>query len=111
MIQEYYGEIVLHIAIINRNTTMVEWLLGDECTRPYREKQLTATASGRFFQLYISLCLWDDINMFHFFSVVAHVTMVKLLLHLLAVLINGILSKFYSITAPLWIWSVHNSVF
>ena len=52
--QEYYGEIVLHIAIINRNATMVEWLLGDECNRPYREQQLLAVASGRFFQVYIS---------------------------------------------------------
>jgi hypothetical protein len=57
MIQEYYGEIVLHIAIINRNATMVEWLLGNEYIRPYREQQLTAAASGHFFQLYISLCL------------------------------------------------------
>jgi hypothetical protein len=57
MIQEYYGEIVLHIAIINRNAAMVEWLLGDECSRPYREQQLAAAASGKFFQLYISLCL------------------------------------------------------
>jgi hypothetical protein len=57
MIQEYYGEIVLHIAIINRNTTMVEWLLADECSRPYREEQLTAVASGQFFQTYTSLSL------------------------------------------------------
>ena len=52
MIQEYYGEIVLHIAIINRDITMVEWLLADECSRPYREQQLTAIASGHFFQVY-----------------------------------------------------------
>jgi ankyrin repeat protein len=44
--QEYYGEIVLHIAIINRNATMVEWLLGDKYNRPYREQQLAAVASG-----------------------------------------------------------------
>ncbi|CAF4180911.1 unnamed protein product [Rotaria socialis] len=47
---EYYGEIVLHIAIINRNATMVEWLLGDKRNRPYQEQQLTAAASGHFFQ-------------------------------------------------------------
>jgi hypothetical protein len=57
MVKEYYGEIVLHIAIINRNATMVEWLLGDEHIRLYREQQLTATASGCFFQLYISIYL------------------------------------------------------
>jgi hypothetical protein len=51
--QEYYGEIVLHIAIINRNATMVEWLLGDKYNRPYREQQLTAAASGNFFKVYI----------------------------------------------------------
>jgi hypothetical protein len=49
--QEYYGEIVLHIAIINRNATMVEWLLGDKYNRPYREQQLAAVASGHFFQM------------------------------------------------------------
>lgn len=36
---------------------MVEWLLGDEHTRPYQEQQLKAAASGQFFQLYISLFL------------------------------------------------------
>jgi hypothetical protein len=50
MIQEYYGEVVLHIAIINRNATMIEWLLSDEHIEPYRDQQLTAAASGHFFQ-------------------------------------------------------------
>ncbi|CAF0874251.1 unnamed protein product [Rotaria sordida] len=48
---EYYGEIVLHIAIIKRNATMVEWLLGDEKNLPYREQQLTAAACGNFFKV------------------------------------------------------------
>ncbi|CAF3001819.1 unnamed protein product [Rotaria socialis] len=48
--EEYYGEMVLHIAIIKRNPTMVEWLLGEEHNRAYLEQQLTSTASGRFFQ-------------------------------------------------------------
>jgi hypothetical protein len=30
---------------------MVEWLLGDEGNRPYREQQLTAAASGNFFKV------------------------------------------------------------
>jgi hypothetical protein len=30
---------------------MVEWLLGDENNRPYQQQQLTATASGNFFQV------------------------------------------------------------
>ncbi|CAF1179198.1 unnamed protein product [Adineta steineri] len=47
---EYYGEIVLHIAIINRNAIIIEWLLSNERVRLYREQQLTATASGHFFQ-------------------------------------------------------------
>ncbi|CAF0965109.1 unnamed protein product [Rotaria sordida] len=47
---EYYGEIALHIAIVNRNASIVEWLLSDEHIQPYRELQLTATANGHFFQ-------------------------------------------------------------
>jgi hypothetical protein len=50
MIQEYYGEVVLHIAIINRNATMIEWLLSDEHIEPYRDQQLTAAANGHFFK-------------------------------------------------------------
>ncbi|CAF5226073.1 unnamed protein product, partial [Rotaria magnacalcarata] len=48
--EEYYGEIVLHIAIIKRNPTMVEWLLGEEHNKAYLEQQLTSAASGVFFQ-------------------------------------------------------------
>ncbi|CAF1042683.1 unnamed protein product [Rotaria sordida] len=48
---EYYGEIPLHIAIIKRNPTMVEWLLGDERNKAYEEQQLTAAASGHFFRV------------------------------------------------------------
>lgn len=51
--QEYYGEMVLHIAIIKQNPTMVEWLLGEDHNRPYREKQLSAKACGSFFQVYV----------------------------------------------------------
>ncbi len=49
--QEYYGENVLHIAIIKRNATMVEWLLGDENNQAYQDDLLTAAASGNFFKL------------------------------------------------------------
>ncbi|CAF0801749.1 unnamed protein product [Adineta ricciae] len=48
---EYYGENALHIAIIKRNATMVEWLLGDEQNQRYQRKQLTACASGNFFKV------------------------------------------------------------
>ncbi|UJR21723.1 hypothetical protein I4U23_024800 [Adineta vaga] len=48
---EYYGEVVLHIAIIKRNPTMVEWLLGEDHNIAYQEQQLTAAASGNFFQV------------------------------------------------------------
>ncbi len=51
MIQEYYGETVLHIAIIKRNATMIEWLLGDENNQPFRQEQLKATATGNFFKV------------------------------------------------------------
>ncbi|CAF4384213.1 unnamed protein product, partial [Didymodactylos carnosus] len=47
---EYYGENVLHIAIIKKNAAMVEWLLVDPNNRPYREKLLNAKASGNFFK-------------------------------------------------------------
>lgn len=50
-VQEYYGEVALHIAIIKRNASMVEWLLGDEANQAYRHQQLTAAASGTFFRL------------------------------------------------------------
>jgi hypothetical protein len=33
---------------------MVEWLLGDKYNQDYREQQLTAAASGNFFQVYAS---------------------------------------------------------
>ncbi|CAF1171543.1 unnamed protein product [Rotaria sp. Silwood1] len=48
---EYYGEMPLHIAIIKRNPTMVEWLLGYEHNKDYIEQQLTAAASGNFFKV------------------------------------------------------------
>ncbi len=53
MIQEYYGETILHIAIINRNASMIEWLLGDENNEPLRQQQLKATATGNFFKMYV----------------------------------------------------------
>lgn len=70
---------------------MVEWLLSEERVQSYREQQLTATANGHFFQLYVHVFSYvqNDINIFRGILVVVHVTMVKLLLHLLAVLING----------------------
>jgi len=32
---------------------MVEWLLGDELNRSFQQQQLTAAASGNFFQVYV----------------------------------------------------------
>jgi hypothetical protein len=32
---------------------MVEWLLGDELNQSFRQQQLTAAASGNFFQVYV----------------------------------------------------------
>ncbi|UJR09267.1 hypothetical protein I4U23_013512 [Adineta vaga] len=47
----YYGENILHIAIVKRNPTMVEWLLGTEELEPYRKELLTARATGDFFKI------------------------------------------------------------
>ncbi|CAF0946381.1 unnamed protein product, partial [Didymodactylos carnosus] len=47
---EYYGENVLHIAIIKKNAAMVDWLLVDPSNKPYKETLLKATASGNFFK-------------------------------------------------------------
>ncbi|CAF4275529.1 unnamed protein product, partial [Rotaria sordida] len=47
----YYGENILHIAIVKRYTTMVEWLLSNEHLESYRQQLLTATATGDFFKI------------------------------------------------------------
>ncbi|CAF4070566.1 unnamed protein product [Rotaria sordida] len=47
----YYGENILHIAIVKRYTTMVEWLLCNEHLESYRQQLLTATATGDFFKI------------------------------------------------------------
>ncbi|CAF1052768.1 unnamed protein product [Rotaria sordida] len=47
----YYGENILHIAIVKRNPTMVEWLLYNNHLESYREELLTATATGDFFKI------------------------------------------------------------
>ncbi|CAF2901735.1 unnamed protein product [Rotaria sp. Silwood2] len=47
----YYGENILHIAIVKRNPTMIEWLLNNDHLEPYREQLLTATATGDFFEI------------------------------------------------------------
>ena len=36
---------------------MVDWLLGDERNKAFREQQLTATASGNFFAVFVCLSL------------------------------------------------------
>ncbi|CAF3956669.1 unnamed protein product [Rotaria sp. Silwood1] len=48
---KYYGENILHIAIANRNPTMVEWLLSNDRLEPYRQQLLTARATGSFFKI------------------------------------------------------------
>ncbi|CAF3781223.1 unnamed protein product [Adineta steineri] len=47
----YYGENILHISIVKRNPAMVEWLLGNEQLEHYRERLLSATATGDFFKI------------------------------------------------------------
>ncbi|CAF4952987.1 unnamed protein product, partial [Rotaria sp. Silwood1] len=47
----YYGENILHIAIVKRNPTMVEWLLNNDNLEIYRQQLLTATATGDFFKI------------------------------------------------------------
>lgn len=88
---------------------MVDWLLGDENNQAYRQRQLRATATGCFFQLYDFAPL-DRIpfNAPHCFLVVNHAIMVRHLLLLPAVLINGISSKSCSSMAPHWMRSVES---
>lgn len=75
---------------------MVDWLLGDERNKAFREQQLTATASGNFFRVFVDLSLDLSVRSFCFLSsVVDHVITENFLLHLLAVPINGILLKFF----------------
>ncbi|CAF1601501.1 unnamed protein product, partial [Didymodactylos carnosus] len=45
-LSEYYGENVLHVAIIKKNAEMVEWLLGDPNNYAYRDQLLNGTATG-----------------------------------------------------------------
>ncbi|CAF4809152.1 unnamed protein product [Rotaria sp. Silwood1] len=47
----YYGENILHFAIVKGYTTMIEWLLSNEHLESYREQLLTATATGDFFKI------------------------------------------------------------
>jgi hypothetical protein len=89
----YRGENVLHIAIVKRNASMVEWLLSEELLQPYRENLLTAAATGDFFKMYICYLLSFCLHLI--FSGESRLTMEKLHLDLLVVLTNGILSKFY----------------
>ncbi|CAF2906771.1 unnamed protein product [Rotaria sp. Silwood2] len=48
---KYYGENILHIAIVKRNSTMVEWLLSNDHLEPYRQQLLAARATGSFFNI------------------------------------------------------------
>ena len=51
VVQVYFGENVLHIAIVKRNATMAAWLLEDEHLQDYRQVLLQATATGDFFKM------------------------------------------------------------
>ncbi|CAF1032280.1 unnamed protein product [Rotaria sp. Silwood1] len=48
---KYYGENILHIAIVKRNLDMVKWLLSDIHSESNRQQLLTATATGDFFKI------------------------------------------------------------
>ena len=73
---------------------MVDWLLGDERNKAFREQQLTATASGNFFKVFV--CLSFMLNAFDcLFLVVDHVITGNSRWHLLAVPINGISLNFF----------------
>ncbi len=50
--QEYYGENILHISVIHKNAEMVEWILNHAESNPsYKQKLLSAAATGNFFKL------------------------------------------------------------
>ncbi|CAF2776722.1 unnamed protein product [Rotaria sp. Silwood2] len=48
---KYYGENILHIAIVKRNLDMVKWLLSDIYSVTNRQQLLTATTTGDFFKM------------------------------------------------------------
>ncbi|CAF1310734.1 unnamed protein product [Rotaria sp. Silwood1] len=48
---KYHGENILHIAIVQRNPAMVEWLLSNDRLEPYRQQLLTARTTGSFFKI------------------------------------------------------------
>ncbi|CAF1415395.1 unnamed protein product [Rotaria sordida] len=48
---KYYGENILHIAIVKRNLAMVKWLLRNIHSESNRQQLLTATATGDFFKI------------------------------------------------------------
>ncbi|CAF3806276.1 unnamed protein product [Rotaria sp. Silwood1] len=47
---KYHGENILHIAIVQRNPAMVEWLLSNDHLESYRQQLLTARTTGSFFK-------------------------------------------------------------
>ncbi|CAF1345973.1 unnamed protein product [Rotaria sordida] len=48
---KYHGENILHIAIVQRNPAMVEWLLSNDHLEPFRQQLLTARTTGSFFKI------------------------------------------------------------
>ncbi|CAF1342754.1 unnamed protein product [Rotaria magnacalcarata] len=47
----YYGENILHLAIVKREANMVDWLLSHASLEPYKDELLRARATGDFFKI------------------------------------------------------------
>ncbi|CAF3609508.1 unnamed protein product [Rotaria socialis] len=47
----YYGENILHLAIVKREANMVDWLLSHASLEPYKHGLLAARATGDFFKI------------------------------------------------------------
>ncbi|CAM4838806.1 unnamed protein product [Rotaria magnacalcarata] len=47
----YYGENILHLAIVKREANMVNWLLSHASLEPYKDELLRARATGDFFKI------------------------------------------------------------
>ncbi|CAF1660399.1 unnamed protein product [Rotaria magnacalcarata] len=47
----YYGENILHLAIVKREANMVDWLLSQASLEPYKDELLRARATGDFFKI------------------------------------------------------------
>lgn len=51
ILQIYFGENILHLAIVKRNAALIEWLLSEDHLAAHRTALLQARATGDFFKM------------------------------------------------------------